>query len=137
MSTCLFVNSVYVYNRFMNIREFLLEHYLDWQRREGEYKSLKEFADYLGISDKLLNHYMNGRREPGADSVGLMYQALGDERIFEITGFEKPDARLAFIRRNWGKFTDEEKEQVMRLLSKYRTPGRAVNEPKTTPKPAN
>lgn len=118
------------------IEKFLLEHFLGWQKRLGERKTLKEFAEYLGISDKLLNHYMTGRRTPGEETTSLIYQALGDERIFDITGFDRPDMRLAFIRKNWEGFSDEEKDKVMEMLSKYRTTGgRAINEPSTTPKP--
>lgn len=121
---------------YLMIDKYLLEHFLAWQNRVGERKTLKEFAEYIGISDKLLNHYMTGRRMPGEDTATLIYQALGDERIFDITGFERPDMRLAFIRKNWENFSDQEKDKVMEMLSKYRTGGgSAANEPSTTPKP--
>lgn len=135
MSIGLFINLAIAYNKRM-IDKYLLDHFLAWQSRLGERKTLKDFAEYLGISDKLLNHYMTGRRAPGKESVGLIYHALGDERIFEITGFDKPDSRLAFIRRNWDSISDSEKDRVMEMLSKYRTGGTsAANEPSTTPKP--
>ena len=120
----------------MKVSDYLLHYLQRWEQNEGERKTLKQYADYLGVNNKSFNHIWRDRRLPSQEIADQIYSVTGDAEIYDLAGLDRPDYRLNFIRKNWGKFPDDEKDKVMDMLSKYRAGGRAaVNEPNTTPKP--
>jgi transcriptional regulator with XRE-family HTH domain len=121
----------------MKVSDYLLTYLRKWETREGERKTLKQFAEYLGVSYKSFNHLWRDRRVPSQEVADQIYSVTGDQEIYDISGLDRPDYRLAFIRKNWGDFPDEEKEKVMEMLSRYQSKKRAGNDAstKTNPRP--
>jgi hypothetical protein len=79
----------------------LLEHFLNWQRKLGERKTSKEFAAYIGISDKVFNHIFTGKREPTEEQTQLFEAVFQDIRFCEVTGRKPGDRELILLKRKW------------------------------------
>lgn len=120
----------------MEIKDLLLEHFLAWQTREKEKKTLKQFAEYVGMSPQQLNHYWTGKRVPTIEISDLFYGVFGDERFYLLAGYDVPDHRLKFLNSHWNEFDEKDKNQITELFSKYKTQTRkrnAATEIKTSP----
>ncbi len=90
----------------MNLPQFLEQKYLEWQTAQGKRKTVQEFADYLGISQSVLSHYMNGKRKPTSDNLRMLSGKLGFV-IYDVLGLPRPDKDLAFISQNWENVSPE------------------------------
>jgi transcriptional regulator with XRE-family HTH domain len=99
--------------------DLLLEHFLAWQSKTGERKTLKEFAELVGMSDKQLNHFFTGRREPGEKIATLFANVFNDHRFYDAVEISRPDPNLRFIERHWGEIPVEIQEQIVKVLSPY------------------
>lgn len=117
----------------MDIKGLLLEHFLAWQSREREKKTLRQFAELLEISPQQLNHYWTGARTPPIEIIDKLYRLFGDERFYTISGYPVPDARLTYIQKHWDQFTEDQKQKAMEMLSRYD----ARQKSDTRPRPGN
>ena len=94
--------------------------FLDWQTSHGKRKTLTQFADYLGISQSLLSHYMNGTHSPSGENVEKIALRLGDE-IYAILGLPTPDLQLRTINRLWGQIPPEQRQKLIDQAQDYAT----------------
>ena len=53
--------------------------YLDWQRDQGERRTISEFAELVGVNQPLMSHYLNGIRKPSRRNADRMAEKLGYE----------------------------------------------------------
>jgi transcriptional regulator with XRE-family HTH domain len=97
----------------------LLEHFLAWQKETGERQTLKEFAEYIGMSDKQLNHFFTGRREPGEKTAILFATKFSDHRFYDAVSIPRPDPNLKFIQRHWGDIPNDVQKQITKMLTAY------------------
>jgi transcriptional regulator with XRE-family HTH domain len=104
----------------MDEHGILLKHFLAWQEREHERKTLRQFADLIGISPQQLNHFWNGKRKFTPEVSEKLYTLFGDEEFYKVAGLPIPDHRKRFIDSNWEKFTEEQKNKAMEILAEYR-----------------
>jgi transcriptional regulator with XRE-family HTH domain len=122
----------------VDIKDLLLEHFLAWQTREREKKTLKQFAEFVGMSPQQLNHYWTGKRAPTSEISDLFYGVFGDERFYTLAGYEVPDHRLQFLNKHWSEFDENDKTKIIELFNHYQTRTRkrnAATDIKTSPHP--
>lgn len=100
-----------------HVSDFLTEAYADWIR-EGNPRTLGEFANHLGISQSSLGHYMNQRQLPGDQAIDKIAAKLGS-RIYDIMGKARPDPLLLFITRHWDRLPDELRRDIRAQVAKY------------------
>ena len=74
----------------MEFKEWLLNQYLDWQSREGEHKTISEFASYLGVKQPYVSAWLNGDHKPGKKYIPKLAEKLGDE-AYVMLGIPVPD----------------------------------------------
>jgi hypothetical protein len=57
----------YLYNKNVTIElhDLLFDKFLKWQEESGGRKTLKQFAEYIGMGQVYLNQIMNRRRSAG------------------------------------------------------------------------
>jgi transcriptional regulator with XRE-family HTH domain len=102
----------------MSLPQFLDQKYLQWQTAQGKRKTVQEFADYLGISQSVLSHYMNGKRKkPTSDNLRALSNKLGFE-IYDVLGLPRPDPDLAYISQNWDKVSEEFRQKFREQVEK-------------------
>ena len=114
-----------------NYPDLLLHHFLAWQRRENTRKTLKEFADFLGLSKGHLNHFTTGRRLPSQEVAENLYRLTGDERFCTMAGYDVPDARLKLIQDTWRDISEEERNKIASMFAQYESKKR---KPATKPR---
>jgi transcriptional regulator with XRE-family HTH domain len=102
-------------------RELLIEKFLEWQKAQGEIKTQKEFADYIGISEASLNHIMSGRREPSRRNIEYLAAYFKDDRFYDCAGLPRPDPKLHYITRHWGDVPEGVQQKIAKEIEKYTT----------------
>lgn len=89
--------------------------YIAWLSETGERRSLRQFAEWLGISSALLSRYMGGTRKPSGDFLERIALKLGDE-AYDMAGMERPDPLLRKLKGRWGRLSQAQREQIERIL---------------------
>ena len=99
----------------MKFNQWLEQQYLAWEMQSGQRKTLLQFAEYLGISNSLLSHYLSGTRKPSDPILDRIVEKLGDE-AYDVLEKPRPDPLLRRIIQNWGQMTEEQKDQITDIL---------------------
>lgn len=99
----------------MKFAQWLEKQYLEWAAKSGKRKTLKEFAEHLGISDSLLNYYIHGTRKPSDPTLEKISAKLGDE-AYDALNRPRPDPVLRKIKRKWEVLTAEQKARVENIV---------------------
>jgi transcriptional regulator with XRE-family HTH domain len=63
--------------------------FLDFERSVGRRCLLADFADYLGVSERLLSKWMNAKNTPRDDNVIKIANKLG-HGIYDVLEWERP-----------------------------------------------
>ncbi len=101
--------------------KLLLEYFFTWQKTYGERKTVKEFAEFIGLSDKVLNHVFTGNREPTLEQSQLFAVVFNDRRFLEVTDRPPGDIDLIYIQRHWSKLDQSIKDKIAGEVSRYTT----------------
>jgi len=80
------------------IKAFLDREYWEWQAGDRN-KTIREFADYLGVEYGALSSWMGGVRQPRKENVKLLADKLGDE-IYAIMGMIPPGG-MVYPKTHW------------------------------------
>lgn len=99
------------------ITKWLDQKFLDWQQEQGGSRTLIEFADWLGIKQPTLSHYMTGRRTPNGKAAMILGAKLGWE-IFDLLGWQRPDPVLQRIAQIWDNITDEQQKELAEMAQR-------------------
>lgn len=98
------------------VSDFLTEAYSDWIR-EGNPRTLGEFAKHLGISQSSLGHYMNQRQLPGDKAIDKIAAKLGS-KIYDIMGKARPDPDLQYVITSWDNLTAQKQNEIRVTIEK-------------------
>ncbi len=82
------------------VSNWLINKYLDWQRKNQEVSSMAEFARFLGVGDKALNTWVNGRNNPSYKKALLICKTLDDYSLLDLLGYPRPalESRISSFR---------------------------------------
>lgn len=97
------------------IKQWLDQHYLDWQRDHGTAPE-KAFAEWLGVNPKTYNHWSNGRRKPGPDDCDILAYKLRDLSCYSLLGYPTPDPLLLQVKMEWDSLSDETQAAIGDIL---------------------
>ena len=99
----------------MEFNTWLEQQYLHWEASTGHRQSLQNFANYLGISNSLLSHYLSGSRKPAAKFLEKIADKLGDE-AYDVLERPRPDPILREIIQTWGALSPAQKSAIQKIL---------------------
>ena len=99
----------------MKFNQWLEQQYLTWEAQTGHRQTLQKFAEYLGISNSLLSHYLSGSRQPSKESLEKIADKLGDE-AYDVLDHPRPDPLLRDIICKWGKLSDDQKREIREIV---------------------
>ena len=103
--------------------------FLDWQAKQGERKTLDEFAAYIGISRPLLNMWMNGDKpRPGQANIKILAEIFGSE-IYDVLDLPRPDPFVLYVQKASTNLKDNQKKKISEQIAKYIT----ANEKESSP----
>ena len=100
----------------MKFNEWLEQAYLTWAAESGQRQTLRQFADYLGISNSLLSHYLSGSREPSQENLDRIAEKLGEE-AYDALERPRPDPILRAVIGKWGELTPEQKRKIRTIIN--------------------
>jgi len=106
-------------NRPNPIRDLLLEHYLNYQRKENRRVPVKEFSEYIGLSYSFYNHLFNGTRDAGLNTINQLALFFNDPRFYDAAGFPRPDPLVNDLSLVVGKLNSKDRKVVSDVISKY------------------
>jgi len=93
----------------MELKEWLFNKYLDWQRTNGKI-TVKDWAVELGIGYTYLNAMINGNRDNVSMQIGYQIgERLNDFSILAILGYPVPDFPMV-------GFSEEERSEIFDWL---------------------
>lgn len=85
---------------------------------QGEKKTIQEFAEYLGIKQSILSHYMNEiRKKPSLENIRQIASKLGFE-VYDVLGLPRPDEDLAYITQHWDDVSEEFRRKFRQEVEK-------------------
>ena len=95
--------------------QWLTNQYLDWQKSEGDRKTVQEFADYLGVVQQSLSGWLNGNNIPKSHkAISRLAAKLGNE-VYTLLGMEVPGAIKIPGYPNMSKMLDDYFQQLQDL----------------------
>lgn len=87
--------------------------FINWMRERGQVTTQREFAEYLGLDQVQLSHYINERRKkPDKVSLEKIASKLGPE-IYDVLGLARPDPQLKQLTAVWHKLSEETKKIIL------------------------
>lgn len=91
-----FVKGIYIYIQAgkiikMNFPQYLEYKYLEWQQVVGERKTVRQFAEYIGVSASSITMWWKGKRVPEGDNVRRLADKLGIE-VYDVLEIPRPDS---------------------------------------------
>lgn len=104
MSIVIYTKYTNCYNVSMGLSEWIRQKYIEWLTSEGQIRSQREFADYIGIEKVALSRYLNKNiKTPDPETVEKIANKLGPE-IYDVLGFARPDEQSLGRFRNYAEF---------------------------------
>ena len=105
----------------IKLSDLLFEKFLEYQQAAGTRKTLKQFAEDIGLGQVYLNRLMNGRRSAGEKTIIHLAEYFKDPRFYDAAGLDRPEALLIYTRRNWGQVPEEVKKKIADQVAQYTT----------------
>jgi len=102
-----------------SLKDLLFKHFSDWQREQGEIRNVKQFATYVGVDYKILDHLFNGRRGLSPSIADRLAKALNDLQFYDLANLERPDEITFYIERSLLTLDQDGKRQVANEIAKY------------------
>jgi transcriptional regulator with XRE-family HTH domain len=104
----------------MTIPDLLDKHFLEWQLRTGnKRRPLKEFAEYIGVGDSMLNQVINNHRKPTIPFIIRCATILNDPQFYELSGIMPPSSPVFYIQDNIKRLTPEQQNVIKEQVSQY------------------
>ena len=89
--------------------------FINWMQERGEVTTQREFAEFLGLDQVQLSHYMNERRKkPDKVSLEKIAARLGPE-IYDVLGLARPDPQLKQLTSVWHLLTSDQIERILAI----------------------
>ena len=111
--TIALINILCYYVKVDNLKQLLIENFLQWQNEIGEIKYQKDFAEeVLEIHEVSYNRYLNGKRQPSLKTLISFAEKTGDPRFYDLAGIPRPDPDLEGLKALW-KYIPEDKRHAL------------------------
>ena len=91
--------------------DWLEQTFLNWQAKNGQRASLREFAEYLGYSRPLISMWLAGQRLPSDDGIKRLAELFGLE-IYDVLEIPRPDPHLQRLEQIWSSLSDKERKAL-------------------------
>ena len=79
--------------KWMIFYEWMTQKFLDWQKEEGERKTVTEFAKYLGVGQQTVSTWLQpkGSVPKSTASINKLAAIYGSE-VYQVLGLETPSS---------------------------------------------
>ena len=100
----------------LTVGKWLRHQYLDWQQHRGDVYTLSEFAEFLGVKRAALSMHMSDKRVPTKEFVDLYADKLQNDEIYDIMGWQRPNADLRKITRAWDDLKPATRQRILSMI---------------------
>ena len=105
--------------------------YIEWLSKRGRRGSIREFSEWLGISQSLVANWIGGHRKPGPDYADKIAISFGyDMTVYTLLGLPKPDKDLLWAKKKYPKMTPAQRKRFADILNEVEDDG---EEPASNP----
>jgi len=102
----------------MAFKQFLEMKFLAWQQNVGARKTVKQFAEYIGVGQTTISGWWNENRKPEGDNLIKLANRFGDE-VYDALGLPRPNENLSYLQRIWDDLPQEHQRALREQAEKY------------------
>lgn len=103
----------------LTLAAWLTRKYLAWQTEKEETKTVKEYAEYVGVSPGAMSNLMNGKRKkPAMDTVRLLAEKYGDE-VYRVLDLPAPDQLYERLKKVFYQLSPDRRKRLLERAEKY------------------
>jgi len=103
----------------VTLAKWLEKKYLEWMYLGGSIRTQKDFAEYLGVSQPVLNRYMTGRhKRPDFEIIVKFADKLGPE-IYDVVGLDRPESVVRELKEAYEAVPEENQREFLDMIEKY------------------
>ncbi len=99
------------------VSTWLEKKFLEWQNNQGERKTIKEFAKYLGIPQTTVNNYMRSNRLPSREHTRKLSEKLGAE-IYTLLGPGDPEEEVRKLLNLYDQLDEQDRKALIEEAQK-------------------
>jgi len=94
--------------------------FLEWQQKTGGRRTVKQFAEYIGVGQTTVSGWWNEGRKPEGDNVSKLARLFGTD-VYDVLGLPRPEENLLYIQSNWDQLSARERKAIRDMAEKYVT----------------
>lgn len=105
----------------MKFRQYLEQRFLEWQKQQGGRKTVKQFAEYVGVSQSSISMWWgDNERVPEGENVRKIAEKLGLE-VYDVLGIPRPDEDLHYLETIWNDLPPKARRVLRQKAEEYKT----------------
>lgn len=104
----------------IDFRQYLELKFLEWQQKSGGRKTVKQFAEYIGVGQTTVSGWWNEGRKPEGDNVMKLARLFGAD-VYDILGLPRPEENLTYIQNHWDQLSPRERKAIRDAAEQYVT----------------
>lgn len=99
-----------IYNSVVNYKEWITQKYVEWRGNAvGRERSITDFAEYIGVSQQLMNDWLNkGKKPRSQETIGKLAAIYGDE-VYGVLGGRPKDDVLGQLMKLYYQIPEEDR----------------------------
>jgi transcriptional regulator with XRE-family HTH domain len=101
------------------VGNLLFEHFMIYQNKVRRVITQKEFADLVGVDDKVYNNIYHGRQKASKTVINRLAEYFDDLRFYDAAGMDRPDPLLFSVQRNWEKIPNAVRKKISETIAPY------------------
>ncbi len=99
-------------------RQFIEMKFLEWQQKLGSRKTVKQFAEYIGVGQTTVSGWWNDGHEPQGETVTKLAKLFGVE-VYDVLGLPRPEENLIYLQGIWDRLSERERRAIREQAEKY------------------
>ena len=104
----------------MKFAQYLEIKFLEWQRQQGGRKTVKQFAEFVGVSQSSISMWWHGERVPEGENIRKIADKLGLE-VYDVLGIPRPDEDLHYLQSIWNELSPNARRALRKKGEEFRT----------------
>ena len=102
----------------LTFTEWFNQKFMEWERGIGKRQTIDKLAAYLGVNRSLVSYWLNGKRNPGSETIDFIAARFGLE-VYDVLGLPRPDPDLHLIQKIWNDLPEEARHKLADQAGRY------------------
>lgn len=93
--------------------------YIAWLSNRNRRGSLREFSEWMGVSQSVVSNWMSGQRKPSAEYADIICIHFDyDMAVYDLLGLPRPPKELLQFKALWPVMSERDKSEIGKFLEK-------------------